>query len=99
MKKVWEARLTSDEKSLWDFMRKDRKHEVHRSGSSRTVKTEEIKVGVGSTYSDKSGTVAAMGSPWAGPVVIYKPTYNITIAGTERKATEACGEYLCKRSY
>ena len=51
-------------------------------------------MGVGSAYSDKSGTVAAMGSPWAGPVVIYKPTYNITIAGTERKATEACGEYL-----
>jgi hypothetical protein len=22
MKEVWEARLTSDEKSLWDFMRK-----------------------------------------------------------------------------
>jgi hypothetical protein len=93
-KKVWEARLTPDEACLWDFMREDRKQEVHGSGSSRTVKTEQIKVGVGSVHSDRSGTVAAIGSRWAGPVVIYKPTYNITIAGTGRKATEVCGEYL-----
>jgi hypothetical protein len=90
-KKVWEARLTPDEACLWDFMREDHNHEVDRSSSSRTVKT---KVGIASVHSDKSGTVAAMGSPWAGPVVIYKPTYNFTIAGAERKATEACGEYL-----
>jgi hypothetical protein len=25
---------------------------------------------------------------------IVKPTYNFTISGVERKATEVCGEYL-----
>ena len=90
----WEMRLTPEERSLWNFMRLDRNDEVHGSGSSRTVNTEEIKVGIGGTYSDKSGTLEVMGSPWAGPAVIYKPTYNFNIAGTERKATAVCGEYL-----
>ena len=34
-KKAWEARLTPEQRRLLDFMRKDRTHEVHRSGSSR----------------------------------------------------------------
>jgi hypothetical protein len=93
-KKTWEAGLTPEKARLYHFMRRDRVDEVHRSGSSRVVKTEEIKVGVGSAYSDKSGTLQYMGSPWAGPAVIYKPTYNFTIEGTERAVTEACAEYL-----
>jgi hypothetical protein len=90
----WEAQLTPEERCLWDFMRTNRNHEVHGSSLSHTMKTEEIKVGIGSSYSDKSGTLEVWGSPMAGPVVIHKPTWYFTIDGVDRKATEACGEYL-----
>jgi hypothetical protein len=90
----WENSLSPTERCLFDFMRKDRVADFHRSGSSRGVKNEEIKV-VGDSYSDKSGSTlsisAATGTP---PATISKPTYNFTIAGTERKATDACAEYL-----
>jgi hypothetical protein len=46
-KKVWEVRLTPEEKRLYDFMREDRKHEVHRSGSSRKAGTENREPGPG----------------------------------------------------
>lgn len=39
-KEDWEARLTPEERCLWDFMHINRNHEVHGSGSSRTVKTD-----------------------------------------------------------
>jgi hypothetical protein len=58
------------------------------------MKTEEIKVGVASSYSDKSGTLQVWGSPMAGPAGTNKPTWYFTIDEVERKATEACGEYL-----
>jgi hypothetical protein len=90
----WEAQLTPEERCLWDFMHTNRIDEVHGSGSSHTVKTEEIKVGIGSSYSDKSGTLEVWGSPMAGPVSIHKPTWYFTIDGVERKVTEACEEYL-----
>jgi hypothetical protein len=93
-KEAWEAGLTPGQRRLYDFMREDRNAEVHGSGSRRTVKTDEIKVGVGSSYSDKSGTLEVMGSPLAGPATINKPTYYFTIDGNEQKATEACAEYL-----
>jgi hypothetical protein len=90
----WNNTLNPTQQGLIKFMIDDRNVEVHESGSSRTVQTEEIKVGVGNTYSDKSGTLQVMGSPWTDPATINKPTYNFTITGIERKATEACGEYL-----
>ena len=68
-------------------------------GSRRSVRQEDIKVGVGGSYSDGSGTLQVLGSPSVllgvdTAAVIHKPTYNFTIDGTERKATEACAEYL-----
>jgi hypothetical protein len=95
----WENNLSPEERSLYEFMRKDRVAEVHASGSSRSVAHEDIKVGVGGSYSDGSGTVEVFGSPSVllgvdTGAVIRKPTYNFTIDGTERKATEACAEYL-----
>jgi hypothetical protein len=52
-----DATLTQEQQGLIKFMVDERNIEVHESGSSRTPKTEEIKVGVGGTYSDKSGTL------------------------------------------
>jgi hypothetical protein len=59
------------------------------------VKTEEIRVGAGG-YSDQSGTLHSTGSYVLGAHIatIYKPTYSFTFDGTERKATDVCGEYL-----
>jgi len=81
------------------FMVDDRNIEVHESGSSRSVGQEDIKIGVGGSYSDESGTLEVSGSPSVllgvdTAAVIHKPTYNFTIDRTERKATEACAEYL-----
>jgi hypothetical protein len=92
--KAWEANLTPDKALLWEFMRKERNRDQHKGRPRRRVKNKKIEVGIGSTASDKSGTLSAMGSPWAGPAHILKPTCYFTIGGTERKATEACREYL-----
>jgi hypothetical protein len=91
--KIWDASLTAPEDQLIKFLVIDRNVEVHGSGSSRSVKTEEIKI-VGDTYSDKSGTFYVSGPPGMPPAIIYKPGYFFTIGGVERKATEACAEYL-----
>jgi hypothetical protein len=89
---AWDAALISAEATLIKFMVDDRNVEVHESGSGRGVKTETIKVG--HTYSDRSGTVEVFGPPGMPPAEIYKPAYTFTIDGTERKATEACAEYV-----
>jgi len=95
----WENNLNPEEKSLYKFMREDRVAEIHHSGSSRSVGQEDIKVGVGSSYSDGSGTLEVFGSPSVllghdNAAVIHKPTYYVTIDGAERTATEACAAYL-----
>ncbi len=98
-RKAWNARLTPEENSLIKFMVDDRNNEVHESGSSRSVGQEDIKIGVGSSYSDASGTVQDFGSPSVllgvdTAAVIQKPTYFVTIGGNDRGATEACVAYL-----
>lgn len=92
-RKNWDATLTPLEQRLIKFLVYDRNVEVHASGSSRSVKTEEIKI-VGGSYSDKSGTSEVFGPPGMPPAIIYKPGYFFAIDGVERKATEACAEYL-----
>jgi hypothetical protein len=98
-RKTWNTRLRPDENSLIKFMVDDRNDEVHESGSSRSVGQEDIKVGVGSSYSDGSGTLEVFGSPSAlldvdTAAIIQKRTYSVTIDGAERRATEACAAYL-----
>jgi hypothetical protein len=78
---------------------RDRNDEVHESGSSRGVGQEDIKVGVGSSYSGGSGTLGVFGSPSVllghdNAAVIQKPTYYVTIDGADRTATEAFAAYL-----
>jgi hypothetical protein len=98
-KKAWEAQLTPAQKCIYDFMQEDRNCEVHDRGSHRVVGTKEIKVGVGGTYSDKSGTLTAMGSPSVllgadTGVTIYAPQYSFDMFGVKRPVTEVCAEYL-----
>ena len=59
-KKTWEAQLKPAQKCIYDFMREDRRREIHTHGGSRRgVESKEIKVGVGGSYSDKSGTLTS----------------------------------------
>ena len=96
----WDATLTAQEDRLIKFMVDDRNLEVHESGSTRAVKDE--RTDIRGTYSDKSGTITVSGPllPLGGPqenppaAFITKPAYFFTIDGAERKATDACGEYL-----
>ena len=96
-RKNWDESLTPSEAGLIKFMVDDRNVEVHESGSSRGVKDERIKIP--GTYSDPSGTVTVSGPPpvlGAGPqeAFIIKSAYYFTMDGVDRKATEACAEYL-----
>jgi hypothetical protein len=94
-RKAWDKDHPAQNR-LRKFMQEDRRVEVHGSGSGRGVKTEEIKVSSGDTYSDSSGTLTVSSSFLLGndPAVIRKPSYSFTIEGAERIATEACEEYL-----
>ena len=58
----WNAQHPSEDRLLESTHNK-RAAEVHQGGSGRRVKTEQIKAGTGSSYSDKSGTLEAWGSP------------------------------------
>jgi hypothetical protein len=113
-RKKWENdSLTTDQKRLYDCMREARNDEAHIARKSRPanrrarkepgaeliVGQEDIKVGVGSSYSDRSGTVQALGSPSVlycvdTNVVVHKRTYSYKIDGTERKVTDVCTDYL-----
>jgi hypothetical protein len=96
-RKNWDAALPAKDAALIKFMVDDRIAEVHQKGSARGVKDETIPVH--GSYTDNSGTLIITDIP---PVLsglqqrsaIVKPTYNFTIGGVERKATEVCGEYL-----
>jgi hypothetical protein len=92
-----------EEDALIKFFVGDRRIEVHESGSGRNVKRASIPVR--GQYSDASGTVQASSTPLALAVaydvapgerdaLIMKPAYFFTVEGTERKATDACAEYL-----
>jgi hypothetical protein len=97
-KTAWEGGLTGDEKRIYDYLGADRVAEVHKSGSRHDVKQETIKVGVGASYSDNSGTLTVMGSnipgSGMGGAAIIKPRYYFTIDGVERDVTEVCDAYL-----
>jgi hypothetical protein len=99
-KETWEAQLTPEQRRIYEFMRENRNYEVHSGGSHRAVETKQIKVGVGGSYTDKSGsTLTVMGSP--SPLLgantgatISLPQYVFEICGVKRPVTEGCADYL-----
>ena len=90
-RKKWRKSLTPAESVLDKFFGKQRNDEVHSAGNARTEKTENIPVGHG--YSDPSGWVYVT-DPDGSDGAIPRPAYFFTIDGAERKATEACADYL-----
>jgi hypothetical protein len=89
----WEDDLSLEEKTLYEFMRKDRVDEVHDSGSSRDVGQEGVPLPIG-THHIEGGIITISGPPGMEPAIAYRPTYSFTIGGAERKVTEACAAYL-----
>jgi hypothetical protein len=65
----------------------DRNVEVHESGSGRAVKSESVQIG--NAYS-RSGFLEIK----APPITLLTPWGYFTIWETERKATDACDEYV-----
>ena len=89
----WDKALPPTQQRLITFMIDDRDVEVHESGSSRRVGIENREFGLG-IHKLASGSSEHIGPPDAPPAIIPTPAYYFTIDGVERKATEACGEYL-----
>jgi hypothetical protein len=90
----WDTLLGDPERRLIKFMVDDRNVEVHASGSSRSVKREDRELSEG-THRLASSTAVVTGPPNERPLAkMPAPAYSFTIAGTERKATEVCDEYL-----
>jgi hypothetical protein len=90
---AWDASLTAQENSLIKFMVDDRIAEVHASGSSRSEAREGVEFGIGTHHVD-GGMITISGPPGMPPAVVDKRTFNFTIDGAVRKATEACADYL-----
>lgn len=89
----WENNLTPEEKTLYDFMQKDRVDEAHYSGSRRQVGQEGIPLAIGTHHID-GGVVMIGGPPGMEAAIAHRPTYSFTIGGIERKVTEACSAYF-----
>jgi hypothetical protein len=90
---AWDATLTQTQQDLIKFMVDERNDEVHESGSSHTVGTENREFGPG-THKLADGTMYVTGAPGFSQVTIKAPGYYFTIDAVERKVTEACAEYL-----
>jgi hypothetical protein len=91
---AWDATLTWEQQALIKFMVDERNVEVHESGGSTpSVETmiRELKAG---TYRLPGGTYTIAGPPGATLASVPFSAYCFTIDGTDRRVTEACGEYL-----
>jgi len=94
----WNAQHPSEDRLL-KFMHEKRRVEIHEGGSGRISRSEQIKIGVGGSYSDESGTLEVMGSPT--PLMghdvgatITKARYFFDVDGTEGSVTEVCADYM-----
>jgi len=85
-REAWNAHLSPEENGLIKNMIDDRNLEVHESGSRRSVGQEDI---------DYTRPMVRSGRSFGGEnLVAHKATFSLTINGTDRRATEACREYL-----
>ena len=89
---AWNAQLGIEEDRLLKFMADDRAAEVHKSGSARVIGREGVQIS--GVLPDGQGTITECGPPDAPSGVQYRPTYGYTINGIDRRATDACREYL-----
>jgi hypothetical protein len=101
--------LFKDEQRLYELLRQGRHDEAHIARKSRPARKaglklcvghEDIKVGVGAPYSDRSCRGESFGSETIRlalgintDVILHKDTYNFNIDGNQRKATEVCAAY------
>jgi hypothetical protein len=93
-RKQWDAQHSAED-SLLVFINSKRADDVHKRGSGRTSKTEEIKIGTGSAYSDKGGKVESWGSASAlmgvdTSAIVSQHQYFFD----DRPATDVCAQAL-----
>ena len=99
-RKAWDKKLPTKARGLIEDLIIDRNIEVHENGSSRNVGHEDIPLGYGEyRFSDGSkieisGTPSPLSGDNTPPASVRRRTYSFTIAGVERKATDACRDYL-----
>jgi hypothetical protein len=97
----WNAKHPNDDARI-KFISDARRKEVHASGSGRKVKTKEVNVGVGGSYTDKGGsTLYVMGSPTpltegnnTGATIHMQQYFFEMEDGTDRTAVDVCTEGL-----
>jgi hypothetical protein len=97
-REAWNAQNPSKD-SLLKSVHDKRNTDVHERGFGHIAKPVEIKVGIGGSYSDKSGTLQSWGSPSPSVGVDTRTTVHLSqhffdVDGTERPVTEVCAEYL-----
>jgi hypothetical protein len=92
-RKKWDAVLTPTQDALVNYLVKDRNVEVHARGSNRKIGQEATQLR-GASYSDQSELHEYSAPPDAGPATIIRLAHFFDIGGTERKAVDACKEYL-----
>jgi hypothetical protein len=91
----WESTLAPEEKSLYEVMHKARVDEVHDSGPSCNVGREGVEFGIGDARLPGGKSMISISGPPGMPLtVLPRRTYTFTINGTDRRATDACREYL-----
>jgi hypothetical protein len=91
---AWDATLTPEQRGMMKYMANDRAAEVHRTGSGRSVKKEQVVLRPG-RYRTHEGLFDYGDVPGIPPPTVCLDTYNyITDDGTERRATEVCRDYL-----
>jgi len=96
--KEWKKRLSPEEKSLIEFMEKDRNKEVHTRGSGRNTKTGKRPTSP-MNFERSTGAFAHFTAPHGvslGHSDIQ--TYEYTIAKIEQPATDACTKYAALRA-
>jgi hypothetical protein len=90
---MWDTRLNANEIELIKFLVDDRNLEVHEGGSTR--QQAEVRIPVGGTYRDPSGTLTVhpgvFGTP---PAELIKPTYYFDIGGNRLPVLDACDAYI-----
>jgi hypothetical protein len=97
----WNAKNPDDDRQI-RFISSKRRDEVHAAGSGRKLKTKEVKVGVGGSYTDKGGsTLQVFGTPTPltegvnTGATIFMPAYVFEMEdGTERPVTDVCAQGL-----
>ncbi len=94
-RRAWDANLSAADAALITAMIDDRNVEVHETGTRADTRDTERRFEPGEYRVEGLGTLQVTGPGGMGPMAtIIGAEYWIAIDGAERRAAEACQEYL-----